>query len=149
MLPNNTIEYVPYTVEHVVLTIEILLLTWLGFYLYIKKLGGQATASMDTDWFYRKGSKYFMSFAHNIVAKLDDIVSNSYKTLVLKSSLSTASDCWKFDGSVIDGIVNGVGKAVIGLGKKLRKLQTGQLQHYATAVIIGLIILVNLILIFF
>lgn len=149
MLPNNTIEYVPYTVEHVVFTVEILLLTWLGFYLYIKKLGGQATASIDTDWFYRKGSKYFMKFAFNVVAKVDDFVSNAYKSLILKSSISTASDFWKFDAQVVDGIVNGVGRVVVGLGERLRKLQTGQLQHYATAVIIGLIILINLVLLFF
>ncbi len=148
MLPN-AVEYVPYTTEHVVFTLEILFLTWLGFYLYIKKLGGQATTSMDTDWFYRKGSKYFMRFAFNVVAKLDDLVSNAYKGLILKSSLATASDFWKFDANVVDGIVNAVGRAVVGAGEKLRKLQTGQLQHYATAVIIGLIILVNLILLFF
>ena len=150
MLPNQSIgHYHPYTVEHVVFTLEILLLTWFGFYLYIKKLGGQATVSIDTDWFYRKGSKFFMSFAWNVAAKVDGIVSNTYKTLILKSSVDTAKECWKFDAGVVDGVVNGVGRTILKLGEKLRTLQTGNLQNYATAVIIGLFILVNIILIFF
>src|SRR5208283_1401329 len=51
------------------------------------------------------------------------------------------------DGTIIEGIVNGVPKAIAAFGEKLRKLQTGSLQHYALSMAIGLFILYSLVLI--
>ena len=45
--------YHPYTVDHVVSALQLLLGTGFGFWLLLKKLGGETTVSMDTDWFYR------------------------------------------------------------------------------------------------
>ncbi|MCX9013450.1 MAG: Na(+)/H(+) antiporter subunit D [Candidatus Methanoperedens sp.] len=61
LLPNP-VDYVPYTSEHVVWTLQVLLFTALGFFMLRNKLGGENTISVDTDWFYRKGSKVFMWF---------------------------------------------------------------------------------------
>lgn len=47
-------EYHPYTVDHVVSALQLLLGTGIGFWWLLKKLGGEPTVSMDTDWFYRK-----------------------------------------------------------------------------------------------
>ncbi len=47
-------SYAPYTPTHLVETIQILLFTLFAFYLFIPKLGGQRTISMDTDVLYRK-----------------------------------------------------------------------------------------------
>jgi len=44
----------PYTPQHVLSMIQLLLLTAAAFWLYIDKLGGEPTISVDTDWFYRK-----------------------------------------------------------------------------------------------
>ncbi len=52
-LPFAT-SYAPYTATHLVETIQILLFTLFAFYLFIPKLGGQPTISMDTDVLYRK-----------------------------------------------------------------------------------------------
>ncbi len=49
---------------------------------------------------------------------------------------------WWFDITIVDGIVDGVGKAAQGLGSVLRKIQTGKLQHYALVLFAGLVILV-------
>jgi multicomponent Na+:H+ antiporter subunit D len=48
------VEYHPYTVGHVMAALQLLIGTGLGFWLLLKKLGGEATISLDTDWLYRK-----------------------------------------------------------------------------------------------
>jgi multicomponent Na+:H+ antiporter subunit D len=49
-------DYHPYTAAHLAETGQLLIFTGLGFWLLIGKLGGEATVTMDTDWFYRKPS---------------------------------------------------------------------------------------------
>jgi NADH-quinone oxidoreductase subunit L len=46
-----------------------------------------------------------------------------------------------FDTYVVDGIVNGAGKITIAAGGVLRRLQTGQLQGYGMAILIGVLII--------
>ncbi len=46
-----------------------------------------------------------------------------------------------FDTYVVDGIVNGVGKLPVAASGVLRRLQTGQLQGYGIAIIIGVLII--------
>jgi len=47
----------------------------------------------------------------------------------------------QFDTYVVDGIVNGLGKITVRAGGALRRLQTGQLQSYGLAIVIGLVII--------
>jgi len=47
----------------------------------------------------------------------------------------------RFDSLVVDGAVNGIGAAVVGLGSELRRVQTGQVQTYAWALFAGAITL--------
>jgi NADH-quinone oxidoreductase subunit L len=51
------------------------------------------------------------------------------------------------DGKIIEGIVNGVPGAIRDFGERLRKLQTGHLQHYAVSMAIGLFVILTLVLI--
>jgi NADH-quinone oxidoreductase subunit L len=51
------------------------------------------------------------------------------------------------DGKIIEGIVNGVPGAIRNFGERLRKLQTGHLQHYAVSMAIGLFVILTLVLI--
>lgn len=46
-----------------------------------------------------------------------------------------------FDTYIVDGIVNGAGKLTVAAGGVLRRLQTGQLQGYGVAFIIGVLII--------
>ena len=48
------VHFHPYTSVNVVAMMQLLLLTAVAFWLYIDKLGGEPTISVDTDWFYRK-----------------------------------------------------------------------------------------------
>ncbi len=47
-------KYEPYTADHVVHTLQMLGFTAVGFWLLRGRLGGEATITIDTDWFYRK-----------------------------------------------------------------------------------------------
>jgi NADH-quinone oxidoreductase subunit L len=47
----------------------------------------------------------------------------------------------QFDTYVVDGIVNGLGKITLRAGSALRRLQTGQLQSYGLAIVIGVVII--------
>ncbi len=53
LLPN-AVEYHPYTFDHVIGSLQILLATGLAFMLFRKTLGGHHTYTLDTDWFYRR-----------------------------------------------------------------------------------------------
>lgn len=55
LLPH-AVDWQPYTVPHVVESVQLLLFTFFAFYLFIPKLGGEPTVSMDTDVVYRKGA---------------------------------------------------------------------------------------------
>jgi NADH-quinone oxidoreductase subunit L len=47
----------------------------------------------------------------------------------------------QFDTYVVDGIVNGLGKITVTASGTLRKLQTGQLQSYGLAIMVGVLII--------
>ena len=51
------VHYEPYTAGHVVRTLQLLGFTAVGFWLLRGKLGGEATITLDTDWFYRKAGR--------------------------------------------------------------------------------------------
>jgi multicomponent Na+:H+ antiporter subunit D len=53
-LPFGPFEYHPYTLDHVVASLQLLLGTGVAFWLLRGKLAGEPTISLDTDWFYRR-----------------------------------------------------------------------------------------------
>jgi multicomponent Na+:H+ antiporter subunit D len=46
--------YHPYTVDHVLSSLQVLVGTGLGFWWCLDRLSAETTISLDTDWFYRK-----------------------------------------------------------------------------------------------
>ncbi len=50
----TTVDYHPYTLDHVAGSLQLLGGTALGFWWLLGTLKGEATESLDTDWFYRK-----------------------------------------------------------------------------------------------
>jgi multicomponent Na+:H+ antiporter subunit D len=54
------VTFTPYTTYGVVAAFQLLTFTAAGFLLLRAKLGGHATISVDTDWFYRKGGVLFL-----------------------------------------------------------------------------------------
>jgi hypothetical protein len=59
------VTFKPYTLYSVATTLQLLLFTAFAFFLLIDKLRGEATISIDTDWFYRKGAIVFIEIALN------------------------------------------------------------------------------------
>jgi NADH-quinone oxidoreductase subunit L len=48
---------------------------------------------------------------------------------------------WWFDREIVDGTVNDVGRATVGAGRGLRRVQTGRVQNYALGIAVGLIVM--------
>jgi NADH-quinone oxidoreductase subunit L len=48
---------------------------------------------------------------------------------------------WWFDVHVVDGVVNGVGRATQGAGREIRQVQTGRVQNYALGIALGLLVI--------
>jgi multicomponent Na+:H+ antiporter subunit D len=53
-LPFGPFEYHPYTLDHVIASVQLLIGTGAAFWLVRGKLAGEPTVSLDTDWFYRR-----------------------------------------------------------------------------------------------
>jgi NADH-quinone oxidoreductase subunit L len=67
-------------------------------------------------------------------------VDELYDAVILTPFSVLSRFCWKvIDDVLVDGIVNGVGGAVAFVGSSLRLLQTGNVQSYALATLIGAI----------
>ena len=52
------------------------------------------------------------------------------------------------DTYIVDGTVNGVSTVTVGAGKIVRRLETGQLQVYGMAIIIGILAIIACLFIF-
>lgn len=67
--PAAVADYAPYASGHLIGTLQLMLFTYAGFLLLKKKLHPENTISLDTDWFYRKGSVLFTWFINNPLAR--------------------------------------------------------------------------------
>jgi NADH-quinone oxidoreductase subunit L len=75
-------------------------------------------------------------------------VDELYSFLIVRPSLWVASNVLVgvTDAKVIEAVVNGVPGAIGGFSRRLRKIQTGFLQHYATIMAMGVLLIVALVL---
>jgi multicomponent Na+:H+ antiporter subunit D len=53
------VHFHPYSVPHLVETSQILVFTFIGFWLLRKKLSPHADIALDLDWFYRRPARFF------------------------------------------------------------------------------------------
>lgn len=69
-------------------------------------------------------------------------VDELYDRLVVRSTLRAAAALWKrVDVDIIDGAVNGIARGIAWGGWLLRLIQSGQTQHYALAMALGIVII--------
>lgn len=68
-----------------------------------------------------------------------------YDRLFVRPSLKTGQELWvKGDGAMIDGLgPNGIAAATIELARRVKKVQTGYVYHYAFAMLLGLVVLMT------
>lgn len=168
------VHYEPYTGEHITASLGLLMFTALGFFLLLKRAAPHHTVSMDTDWFYRKGSRIFLWFANKPVKFVDDVINNMHDTVLTRSTLKLAelssvfdlrvidsmvnAAAWltrtlawishQFDIYIVDGIINSAATLVGMKSGVWRRLQTGYLQNYVLIMVIGVFIIIGSILFF-
>ena len=76
-------------------------------------------------------------------------VDEAYDRLFVRPTFAAASGLWKrVDVQVIDGTVNGIAHAITWGGWLLRLVQSGQTQHYALAMAVGIVAIVTMFLMF-
>jgi NADH-quinone oxidoreductase subunit L len=85
-----------------------------------------------------------------VAGRLYDVLWNKYwidevyEAAVLRPYRMASRFAWKaIDATIIDGVVNGAGQAVSGAGLIWRRLQTGNVQHYALGMVVGAIVVVS------
>jgi multicomponent Na+:H+ antiporter subunit D len=127
MLPFP-VEYHPYTAYHVSETLQILLFTALGFFIFIKKLTPEPTISLDVDWFHRMGGRAVQWLAGKPAQSVDTWVCELYRIFGIAWLMVTAKISAWFDWNVIDGVVDGLASGVREVGDRVRHLQTRSVQ---------------------
>lgn len=72
------VEYEPYTVYHLVEMTQILVFTFIGFWILRKKLEGDRYIALDTDWVYRRFApqfrKVFVNATDNFFDKVEALI---------------------------------------------------------------------------
>ncbi len=75
-------------------------------------------------------------------------VDEAYDRTIVRPTMSASVELWKrMDVATIDGIVNGVGRAIAWSGWLLRLLQSGQTQHYALGMALGAVVILTLLMV--
>jgi len=77
---------------------------------------------------------------------LDELYENVFVVRILIDGLFVAFH-W-FDDQIVDGLVNGVANGTVVAGRRIRMVQTGQLQVYGIAIFIGILAIVACFFIF-
>ena len=142
MLPYP-VDYAPYTAYHVSETLQILLFTALGFFLFVRKLAPEAKISLDLDWGYRMSGRIVLWFARRPAQAVDEWVSEFYRFCALAWTMSLAQFSAWFDWHVIDGVVDGLAINIRSAGDRIRHLQTRNLQVnlFSAIVVIAVMLL--------
>lgn len=137
------VEYNPFTLYHLVETLQVLGFASLAFFLLKKYLQPVDRICLDMDWFYRMGGRIFLWIVKNPLQWFDTAWGEAYRVVGLRP-LMTVSKFWSwFDWHGIDGVIDGFARLVRGLGGRLRVLQNGQIQvtiYYATSLVVVLLL---------
>jgi multicomponent Na+:H+ antiporter subunit D len=143
LLPFH-VDYAPYTAQHVLSTLGILGFTSLGFFMFLRHLDPEPTISMDTDWFYRKGSRVFMWVANKPIAIYEEYLGEIYNKWFTNFTLRFSNFLWRiFDIKIIDGLVNDTADFFMELGQLLRRYQTGLVRNYAFSMLFGGLVIIG------
>jgi multicomponent Na+:H+ antiporter subunit D len=135
----HAVEYAPYTVRHVTATLGLLGFTALGFFLLLTPLDPEPTISLDTDWFYRRGSSAVLGFAEGGLARAQVWVGNLSDVVMQRLVLGTASRLGNIDLRGVDAGMVGVGRLTEALSRGMSAAITGHAQHYGLAMAVGVL----------
>ena len=79
-LMPNPVVYDPFTAEHFSETIQLLVLTALGFWLLATKLKGEPSITLDTDWLYRRAGPRAVASSRALLANAPSPVATTMHT---------------------------------------------------------------------
>src|SRR5437879_12086880 len=103
---HNPVHFVPYTLQHVTSTLGMLGFTALGFFLLLKHLDPEPTISLDTDWFYRRGSAGLVTLVQGPLARIEfGFVGEIYAFVIRRPVLGVANLLRNFDSLVVDAAI--------------------------------------------
>ena len=141
----NAVVYVPYTLEHVTSTLGMLGFTALGFFLLLKQLDPERTISLDTDWFYRRGSAGFLGLVQSPLARLEyRFVGEIYEFVIRRPVLGAADLLRRVESRVVDSAFVGVGRSTQNFSQILKTTSDGHAQHYGLIMALGIVVLLVL-----
>jgi NADH-quinone oxidoreductase subunit L len=123
------VEHAPIETYGVAITLAVggLALAWL-FYIARPDLPGRVASALG-GFYALVRDKY----------RIDEL----YDRVIYRPVLAMAdAAAWVIDGKVIEGIVNGVGTFVFSTSGSWRRVQTGNVQHYALSFLVGALALV-------
>jgi multicomponent Na+:H+ antiporter subunit D len=134
------VDYAPYTLRHVMSTLGLLGFTAFGFFLLLRQLDPHPGVSLDTDWFYRRGSSVVLAFADRGLGRLEALGSRAYESAIRRSLLGVASALRALDASVIDTAAVGVGRLTETTSRLLRRTASGHTQYYGLFMAAGVLV---------
>ncbi len=138
----NPVDYVPYTLPHVTSTLGMLGFTALGFFLLLKQLDPERTISLDTDWFYRRGTAGFVALVQSPLARLEyGFVGEIYEFVIRRPVLGAADLLRRLDSLVVDSAFIGVGRSTQTLSQVMKTAVSGHTQHYGLIMAAGILVL--------
>jgi multicomponent Na+:H+ antiporter subunit D len=138
----NAVEYIPYTLHHVTSTLGMLGFTALGFFLLLKYLDPESTISLDTDWFYRRAAKPFMTLVQGPLSRFEyGFVGEIYEFVIRRPVLGVANVLRNMDNRVVDAAMVGIGRSTQSLNQVLRTIANGNAQRYGLLMVAGLLAL--------
>jgi multicomponent Na+:H+ antiporter subunit D len=65
-LPFGPVEYVPYTMPHVLQMLQMAFMSVIPFLMFLPRMEPHTALSLDTDWFYRRPLKWLWSGISNL-----------------------------------------------------------------------------------
>ena len=141
----RAVDYHPYTLHHVTASLGMLGFTALGFFQLLKQLDPEPKISLDTDWFYRRGSSGFVTLTQRPLARLEySFVGEIYEFVMRRLVLGAASMLREFDTRIVDAVALGVGRLTQAFSQTLRTTVSGNAQHYGLIMVAGVLALLVL-----
>ncbi len=141
----NAVVYVPYTLEHVTSTLGMLGFTALGFFLLLKHLDPEPTISIDSDWFYRRGSAGILALARSPLSRLEyGFVGEIYEFVIRRPVLGAADLLRRVESRVVDSAFVGLGRSAQNFSQVLKTTADGHAQHYGVMMAVGIVVLLAL-----
>ena len=135
-------EYMPYTLAHITNTLGMLGFTALGFFLLLKHLDPEPKISLDTDWFYRRGTSAFIGLTQRPLVRFESgFVGKIYEFVMRWLVFGVANLLRKFDTGIVDSAAVSIGRLTKDFSQFLRTKVSGNAQHYGLFMVAGVLVL--------